>query len=246
MSTQIIILAAGEGKRMNSESPKPMVTFLGKPMIAHLLSSVMESGLCTKPIIIVGQRREEIIDFLGPSFTYVVQEEQLGTGHAVMTAESAATGHDTVLVLYADHPLVSSHMISNLAKEHSDSGATLTMAVATVPDFSDWRKAFYSFGRIVRDQSGEILKIIELKDASEEEKEIKEVNPSYFCFNAAWLWENLHKLKNNNNQKEYYLTDLVGLARDQNVKIASIEIDPKEALGVNTREQLELLESLPS
>jgi len=244
MKTQIIILAAGHGKRMQSELPKALIPFSGRPFISHVLETVANSKVCEDPIIVVGQKREQIVELLGSSYRYVVQEEQLGTGHAVMMAEKESVGSDTIVVLYADHPMISSETISGLVKTHEETGATITMAISTVSDFDDWRSSFLSFGRLIRNESGRIIKIIEFKDASEKEKEIKEINPSYFCFNSTWLWSHLHRLKNGNAQKEYYLTDLVGMAFAEKEKISSMVIDPKEALGVNTKEQLELIENM--
>lgn len=243
-NTQIIILAAGHGKRMQSELPKALTLLHGKPFINHLLDSVKESGVCPNPIIVIGQKGDMIRSVLGDDYTYAVQAEQLGTGHAVMSAENEAKGADTVLVLYADHPLITSSTIKNLVNSHIKSDSILTMATATVNDFYDWREAFLNFGRFVRDENNNIIKIVEVKDATEEEKEIKEVNPAYMCFNATWMWNHLHSLKNNNTQNEYYLTDLVGMAFDEHKKIESISIDPKEALGVNTKEQLEQIHKI--
>lgn len=244
MNTQIIILAAGHGKRMQSEVPKALTPLHGKPFIVHVLDTVATSGLCDNPIIVIGQKGDFVREVLGPSYAYAVQEEQKGTGHAVMIAEEYSGDAEVVIVLYADHPLVSSDTIRNLRDVHTKENATITMATAVVPDFNEWRSAFLSFGRFVRSTAGDILKIVEVKDATEEEKEIKEVNPAYMCFDAKWMWAHLKTLKNENAQGEYYLTDLVGMAFKEHQKIASISINPREALGVNTKEQLELIEKL--
>jgi bifunctional UDP-N-acetylglucosamine pyrophosphorylase/glucosamine-1-phosphate N-acetyltransferase len=174
-----------------------------------------------------------------------VQTDQLGTGHAVLSAESlvgADGGH--VLVLYGDMPYVSAATIAALAKTQEDTGAAIAMATVAVPDFQEWRAGFYDFSRVVRNPDGSISRTVEKKDATEAELAITEVNPCYFCFDAAWLWPRLKELKNANAQGEYYLTDVVGMAMREGAKIASVSIDPKEALGVNTREHLELLETL--
>lgn len=244
MKTQIIILAAGHGKRMQSDLPKALTPLHGKPFIVHVLDTIKASGMCDDPIIVIGQKGDQVREVIGSGYQYAVQQEQLGTGHAVMSAETMARDADTIIVLYADHPLISKETIQNIAATHAKYHATITMATAIVPDFEDWRSAFLSFGRFIRDENGTVTKIVEAKDASAEEKEIKEVNPAYMCFDAAWMWEHLHALKNENAQGEYYLTDLVGLAFDEHRIIASISIDPKEALGVNTKEQLDLLQSL--
>lgn len=243
-NTQIVILAAGHGKRMQSDIPKALTSLKGKPFIKHLLDTIKESGVCEKPIIVVGQKGDQVKDFLGGDYTYAVQEEQLGTGHAVMCAENFINNTDSVLVLYADHPLVSEKTIKDIISAHNENQSTITLATTVVSDFNEWRSAFLSFGRIVRGEDNKILKIIESKDATEEEKNIKEVNPSYLCFNNDWLWKNLKNLKNMNAQNEYYLTDLISMAFSQNEKIATVLIEPREALGVNTKEQLEMIENI--
>ena len=244
--TQIIILAAGQGKRMgNATLPKVLTLFKGKPFINHLLESIKDSGVCDKPAIVIGQKADQIKEALGSDYIYIHQSEQLGTGHAVMVTKDKLEGQtENVMVLYGDHPLVSAETIKNIVEAHATSKAVMTMATTTVSDFNDWRQSFIGFGRIVRDQNNKLEKIVEKKDATPEELEIKEVNPSYFCFKTGWLWQNLDKLKNNNAQAEYYLTDLVGLAVEQGQQITTVEIGLKEALGVNTSEQLELLEKL--
>jgi len=120
----------------------------------------------------------------------------------------------------------------------------LTMMTATVPDFNDWRVAFSYMGRIVRDAQGKIVRNVERKDASPAELEIKEINPSYYCFRADWLWSNLPRLGNNNAQGEYYLTDLLQMAIEQGEKVESIAIDPLAALGVNTPEELAVVRKM--
>ena len=119
------------------------------------------------------------------------------------------------------------------------------MATAILPDFNDWRSLFYkSFSRIIRDQDGNILRSVEFKDANEAERKIKEINPFFFCFKAKWLWDNLETIKNNNVQQEYYLTDLVKKAIEEKQPVGSIMVNPREALGVNSKEDLEILEEL--
>ncbi len=244
MNTQVIILAAGHGKRMQSELPKALTPFRGKPFITRMLDAVKESGVCEHPIIVIGQKGDQVRSVVGDSYTYAIQEEQLGTGHAVMIAEHEAKDATSILVLYSDHPLMSAQTIKNIVIKHAEENATLTMATATVPDFLEWRAGLQLFGRLVRDANNNIIKIVEYKDATETEKEILEVNPAYMCFDAHWMWEHLHMLKNNNAQGEYYLTDLVGMAFNEHKKITTISIDPKEALGVNTKEQLDLMQEL--
>jgi len=243
---KIVILAAGHGKRMRSELPKVLISLNGKPLLAHVLDSVKKSGIDDKPAIVVGQQRELVIKTLGDGYLYIIQEDQLGTGHAVMAARKMLENDaDHIVVLYGDHPFISPETIKKLVGKHLSSKSKITMATVSLPDFEDWRKVFYSnFSRVVRNEKGEIVKDVQFKDAGKEEKEITEVNPCYFCFDSKWLWEKLKTLKTNNSQKEYYLTDLVKVAMQEKIKIESINIDPHEALGVNSKEELEILEKL--
>ncbi|MBI3306066.1 NTP transferase domain-containing protein [Candidatus Nomurabacteria bacterium] len=242
---RIIILAAGHGKRMKSELPKVLIPLKGKPLISHVLDSVKETGLCDRPVVVVGQQRELVMKTLGENYEYVIQEEQLGTGHAVMSAKKILENTaNHIVVLYGDHPFISSATIKKLAAKHLDSNNSITMATVRLKNFDGWRNVFYAnFSRIIRGKNGNIIKDVQFKDATDEEKKITEVNPCYFCFNAKWLWEKLKSLGTDNAQKEYYLTDLVKIAMHEK-KIESINIDPYEALGVNSKEELKILEKL--
>lgn len=241
---KILILAGGKGKRMESELPKVLVPLKGKPMVTHLLESVEKSGISGRPTLVVGFKKEMVMETLGDKYDYAIQEEQLGTGHAVMIAEKNLSDADHVLVLYGDNPYMKPSTIKKIVDEHIKFGNKITMATTTLPDFKDWRVFFYkNFSRIVRDKDGKILKSVEFKDANEEEREIMEVNPCYFCFESNWLFKKLKTLKNENAQGEYYLTDLVKMAIQEGEKIESINIDPSEALAANSKEELELLEN---
>ncbi len=245
--TKIVILAAGQGTRMQSEMPKVLVALNDKPMIKYVLDAVHDTGIDDSPVIVVGHRKDEIIAELdkdGRAYTYVTQHEQLGTGHAVICAESVLKGTaDNIIILPSDHPFLTPLTIKKLKEKQEESGATITMATTVVPDFDDWRKAFYkSFSRIIRDENGKIIRDVQFRDAKDDEKKVKELNPIYFCFKAEWIWENLKKLNTHNDQKQYYLTDLVRIAMEEGEKIESISVSPKEALAANSKEELELLE----
>ena len=245
MQTEIIILAAGHGKRMQSDTPKVLSLLRGRPLIRHLLDAVEASGVSNSPVIVVGQKRELVMGALGSAYRYAPQEEQLGTGHAVLSAESRVDPQaGSVIVLYGDMPYVSADTIRALAETREVTGVTLVMATVRVPDFDGWRAGFHDFSRVLRNPDGTIARTVEKKDATDKDLLGTELNPCYFCFDAAWLWPHLRALKNSNAQTEYYLTDLIGMAVREGVKIESVSIDPKEALGVNTREHLELLEAL--
>ncbi len=245
VNTQVIILAGGKGKRMNMEIPKALVPFHGKPMIDCLMEAVGNSGLEHKPIVVVGYKKEDLIKHLGEKATFVFQEEQLGTGHAVkITEDYISENIENVLVLYGDQPTVTGVMIANLINTHIESKKMLTMATVTLPSFKDWYQVFFKpFSRIIRGSNGEIVRSVEFKDATDAEKEITEINPCYFCFNKKWLFENLKQIGNANSQGEYYLTDLVQKASEAQ-SIASVAISPEEALGVNSIDELERLEKI--
>ncbi len=245
MNKQVIILAAGKGSRMKVDKPKVLVEILGKPMIEYVLDSVKIVQSMVKPVVVVGHQGELVQDKIKDRATIVWQKEQLGTGHAVAIARNIFLNFSgAILVLYGDHPLISPKTIEKLFKIHEERNSVLSLMTTEVEDFTDWRSSFMEFGRIIRDNDNHIQSIREFKDCSDAEKKIKEVNPGYYCFDSVWLWQNIQKLQNKNNQKEYYLTDLISLAVAQNEKISSIQIPPLECLGVNTSEQLQMVENL--
>ncbi len=247
MNTRIVILAAGKGKRMGIEIPKVLVPLKGEPVLYHILRSVRAAGIDPKPIVVVGENKSLIEAALaegGFIAEYAVQDEQLGTGHAVRSAEAAAGSAESVLVLYGDHPFVSPATIQNIVRLHEAEQATLTLATLIVPDFEGWRVSFADFGRIIRSADGKINRIVEKKDGTPEELAVRELNPAFFCFNGPWLWQSLTKLKNTNAQGEYYLTDLVKMAMEEGVKISSLVINAKEGAGINTQTHLAAAEEL--
>jgi len=240
---RIVILAAGKGTRMKSELPKVLVKLKGQHMIKHLLDSVKKSQIDPKPIIVVGYEKNLVIKELGDKYQYVTQEEQLGTGHAVYTAKDACRDVENIIVISGDQPFIKTETIKNLLRKHLDSGAKITITTTEVPSFDDWYKPFLRFGRVLR-KDGKIIDR-EFKDANEEEKNVKELNASCYAFDTKWLWDNFEKIDNKKNtQKEYYLTDLWQIASENGEKIETIKIDPREALGANSKEELEILEKL--
>ena len=241
---RVVILAAGKGTRMKSELPKALVPLDGKPILQYLIESVSASGLDAKPIVVIGHERQHICDAFGAQCDYAVQEFQKGTAHAVLSAKSTVGEADAVIVLYGDHPFVSSGSLRRLAKNHLASRNTLTMFTVQVPSFGGWHQVFQFWGRIIRDAKGKITGIREYKDAYEDERAISEVNPALMCFDARWLWENIEKVHPNNAQGELYLTDLVALAFAQGQKIDTLEISPEEAIGINSPEEKEIAEAI--
>lgn len=243
LNTRVVILAAGKGKRMGAEVPKALVPICGRPMIDYLVDSVVASGVDSRPVVVIGHGAEEIRTHLGNRCEYAMQEEQFGTGHALQCALPLLERSRHIVVLYGDHAFVSAGTIKRLAENCVAADALMTLMVVKTPDFEGWRQAFENFARIIRAADGEIERIIERKDATEEELKIKEVNPGYYCFRLDWLKENIYKLGNKNAQGEFYLTDLISLATSQGLSIKTIEVDdPLEGVGVNTPEQLKMAE----
>lgn len=243
---QIIILAAGKSKRMESDDPKALAMLRGKHFLAHILDTVSSLNLKIKPIIVVGHKKERIFEVFGNDYNYVHQKEQLGTGHAVLSAkENLNRNHSIIVVISTDQPMISKQTIENLIEVHQNKKSVATIATVVLPDFENWHRGLLHFGRIVRDENNEILKIVEYKDATEKEKEILEVNPAIYAFDSVWLWENIEKIKNENTQKEYYLTDLLHLAHEQKRKIETVPVaSVLEGLQPNTPEELAILEKI--
>ncbi len=240
MTIQPIILAAGNSTRMKSPQSKVLLDIGGRSIIQRVVDVIHRSGLM-HPIIVINKNGRDIQEALGRDYRYVIQQPQLGTGHAVAVTQSAIKNRaDHILVLYGDEPFISSETLQKLIQTHEAKNATLTLVTYYCPSFESDNQALYDFGRILRDPEGNIIGIRELKDCTEEEKKITEVNPSFFIFRAAWLWENVNRISNQNSQKEYYLTDLVAAAVQQGEPIASYSsTNTIEALGVNTPQQLE-------
>ncbi|MEO5635239.1 MAG: NTP transferase domain-containing protein [Candidatus Paceibacterota bacterium] len=245
-TTKIIVLAAGKGTRMATELPKVLVQVKGRSMISRLMEAIEKSGIDPEPVVIVGYKKELVIEELKKTnhkCHFISQDEQLGTGHAVnMAKEYLIDKGDNILILYGDMPLIHPETIRKINDKHIKSGKKITMATVKLPDFKDWHINFVNFSRIIRNKEGQIIKDIQFKDATDEEIKITEVNPCYFCFDAEWLWHELSKIKKNNVQEEYYLTDLIKIATEEGVETESIDIEPHEALGANTRAELAILE----
>ena len=241
-----IVLAAGKGTRMNDgiESPIPKVMFPmnGKPIIYYTVENIKKSGV-NNIALVVGYKKELIEEYLKDEAEYVVQEKQLGTGHAVMTAkEQLIDKSEAVIVCYGDMPLVKPETIKKLINifENPPTGGKPTVAMISAISENP-----FGYGRIIRDLNDEVIGIKEHKDCNEGELKIKEWNPGFYIFNAEWLWLNINKLNSNNAQKEYYLTDLIKLARDQDKRIIAIPVsEESEALGINTREHLKEAEAI--
>jgi len=247
-----IVLAAGNGTRMRSSLPKLLHQVAGLPLLAHVLNAIdsipstaafapLDSTTTShRPIVVLGQQAKQIEDKFGTRCHYALQEEQLGTAHAVLAAENTAKELNpvpqTILVCYGDTPLISGQILARVLLEHLTNQATLTFLTAISEQPSD-------FGRVVRDTDGNVREIVELKRATEEQRRINEVNSGVYCFDQSWLWPALHALPRNVSG-EYYLTDLVAVASSQGCKIATVSGSFDETIGINDRVQLATAEHI--
>ncbi len=227
-----VVLAAGLGTRMKSALPKVAHQVCGRPMVSYVLDAAQSAG--AEPILaVVGYGSEVVARAVGERASCVVQPEQLGTGHAVMQAESALRDYDgTVAVLAGDAVFLSGDDLAALVRAHRASGASATILSAVLDDPS-------GYGRVVRGATGEVLRIVEERDAPPEVAAITEVNSSIYCFEKRALFDALHALERNNAQGEYYLTDVIGIMVQRGLRVGAVRArDPLAAEGINTRAQL--------
>jgi UDP-N-acetylglucosamine diphosphorylase/glucosamine-1-phosphate N-acetyltransferase len=228
-----IILAAGKGVRMKSDLPKVLHELNGRPMIVYLAETLRKMNF-DKVVAVVGYKKDLVIETLKDyDFDFAVQAKQLGTGHAVMMAEDSMRDFQgDVFVLAGDVPFLREKTIRNLHQTHLQNGAIATVLTSEPPDPS-------GYGRVIRDSNGLIKKIVEHKDCSPEELGIAEINTGTFVFDNRELFEGLKHIDNRNAQGEYYLTDLMEVFLKQGKKTAAYKTDDyREALGINSREQL--------
>lgn len=229
MNLKIVILAAGQGTRMKSKIPKVLHKVLDKPMLDHVMEAA-QVVTNNKPIVVIGHMSDMVREHLGDKAEMALQEEQLGTGHAVMMAEHYIDDEDEVLILCGDTPLIKGETLKEMTKIKSEGYAAVVMsAVEDDPT---------GYGRIIRDESNDFMRIREQKDASEEEKAIKEINAGMYIINGKLLKENLSKLSVNNAQREYYLTDVLEHIKNAGHRIGVYQADKMEIMGVNSRLQL--------
>jgi bifunctional UDP-N-acetylglucosamine pyrophosphorylase/glucosamine-1-phosphate N-acetyltransferase len=228
MKTTPVILAAGEGTRMKSKTPKMVHPILGQPMVWYAVQAG-EIAAGRKPVVVIGHGANFVKDSLGDRVDYITQSEQLGTGHAVQQTESLLRGvTDAIIVTYGDMPLLKSETLSMLISAQSEHSGPMTMLTVIVDDPR-------GFGRIVRKADGSIQAIVEEAQATTDQLAIREMNPGVYCFNASWLWDAL-KMIELSPKGEYYLTDLVEIAVRQEQSVQAIRIDdPSEMIGINTR-----------
>ncbi len=231
MKITAILLAAGKGTRMRSKLPKVLHPLAGRPLIWHSIQ-VIKDFTDEKPVVIVGHQSEEIQKVVGDTAQFALQEEQLGTGHAAMQAESLLSGKtDLVLVIPADLPMLTSETLQQLVDTQKSSNGPLTLLTVTTDSPR-------GFGRILRNESGHVTAIVEEVDATPEQLKINELNVGAYCFKADWLWDNLKKLPLS-SKGEYFLTDTIGLASQAGLPVKAILLkNPSEAMGINTRVHL--------
>lgn len=237
MKITAVLLAAGQGTRMKSSLPKVLHSVAGKPMIWHALQAIQQSTT-EKPVVVVGHGADEVTKYLGDSAQTVLQEPQLGTGHAVMQAESLIRGKtDLVVVCYSDMPLLCGETLQKLVEtqKQNKGPVSLLTVVAENPR---------GFGRIIRKDDGTVTAIVEEYVATPEQLQVKELNVGGYCFDANWLWDALQRIPKNPKKGEYYLTDTIELAVKDGLSVhATVMDDLEETIGVNTRVHLSEVET---
>ncbi len=231
MATHVVILAAGQGKRMFSELPKVAHPAAGRPLVSWLLDAASAVGP-TSAVVVVGHGADTVRDLLPPDVATALQAEQLGTGHAArigVEALGAIDPGDTVVVLYGDTPLLSGDLIGRLADLSGDEIGRMVTAVMDDPT---------GYGRVIRDFDGSVVEVVEDRDCTPEQREIREVNAGLYAIRAGALQEALGRLDNQNDQGEFYLTDVVGILAARGDKLVPVNANPEEVAGINSHDQL--------
>ena len=228
-----LILAAGKGTRMKSDLAKVLHVLNGKPLLYYSLDAAKEAG-AEKIVAVIGHQADKVREeFANSGCIFVEQKPQLGTGHAVLQAKDLLADYKGLtVILCGDVPLLKAATIKSLVDNHLADKAMVSV-LTTIPPSP------HAYGRIVKDDQGNVLKIVEHKDATEDEKKIGEINTGIYCVDTQFLFSALGKVTNNNQQKEYYLTDIVEIARREGVTVKSlIASDYVEVMGINTLEEL--------
>lgn len=231
MEASALILAAGAGTRMKSAKPKVAHEIMGKPLVRWVVDAVRAAGI-DSVVGVVGHAREQVEPLLADCVT-VVQEEQLGTAHAVLVAREALAGRKgSLVVLTGDSPLVRPSTIEGLVRAREEAGAAVVVLTMIADDPT-------GYGRIVRGPAGDVEAIVEQKDCSADQALITECNSGFYCFDIEFLFSALEEVSTDNAQGEYYLTDVLGIAHDRGERVVGLVADdPAECLGVNSRRQL--------
>ena len=234
--TTAVILAAGMGTRMKTKIPKVLHKVGSKALITRVVDSLKVSGV-DDIIAVVGYKSELVEALFGNEIKFVKQEELLGSGDALKKAMPQLVSCNTVLVTCGDAPLLSDKTFSELLAVHEKEKASCTFLTSIVPDP-------FAYGRVVRDESSRVVMITEEKDASEEEKAIKEINVGTYCFNREMLEKYIDEIKINEKKKEFYLTDIVGILREKEEKIETISCEPEDIVGINSRKELAMVNNI--
>ena len=231
MQASALILAAGAGTRMKSSKPKVAHEILGKPLVHWVVDAAHSAGI-DSVVSIVGHGRDQVEPLLSDT-TMVVQEEQLGTAHAVLVArEALAEKSGSLVVLTGDSPLVRPSTIEDLVRTREENNAAVVVLTMEASDP-------FGYGRIVRDDAGDVVEIVEQKDCTPDQAAITECNSGFYCFDIELLFSALEEVSTDNAQGEYYLTDVLGIARKRGQRVLAFKAeDPTECLGVNSRIQL--------
>lgn len=232
LNISAVILAAGKGTRMKSAKAKVLHELFFKPMLHHVLDAVAAAGIA-QTAVIVGHQREQVLASLhGYRITPVIQEEQLGTGHAVLCAEAACKSAGLVMILCGDTPLIRPETLQAMLRQHQERGAVLTLMTTELD-------SPFGYGRIISDASGQVLRIVEQKDADEAQRAIREINAGIYLAEAGFLFGALRQVGTDNSQGEVYLTDIVGIAVQQGCRAERFVHNPAvDVLGVNSRVEL--------
>jgi len=235
---EAVVLAAGKGTRMKSDLPKVLHELAGRPLLSHVLDTARAAGV-RRTVVVVGHQAERVRQTCAaPDLEFVLQEPQLGTGHAVLVAEPALAPAGWTVVLAGDVPLLSVATLTRLIETTQRTGAVATVLTCVVDDAG-------AYGRIVKDAAGSLVRIVEARDATQEELAIGEYNSGIYCYRTERLREALAALTTDNDQAEYYLTDTIGwlAARGEPVRTVVTE-DPAEVVGINTVDELVAAERL--
>lgn len=233
-----VILAAGKGTRMESDLPKVLHKVAGKPMISMILDTFNQVDEIIENILVLGHEKEKVIEQVGTDIPYVLQEKQLGTGHAVKMAEEILKDFNgDTLIAYGDCPLLSARTIKKLVAEHQSHNVVCTVLTAHLDNPT-------GYGRMVKEE-GFVSKIVEELDATPEIRDIKEVNSGVYVVNNKMLFKALANIKNDNVKQEFYLTDIIGYFVANGLKVNTyMTPDIMEIQGINTKHQLEYVESI--
>lgn len=237
MKSAAVVLAAGQGTRMKSDLQKVLHPLVGRPLVTYAVETA-RTLTGSAPVLVVGHSSEAVRETVGDGAVFVEQAEQRGTGHAVLQARAVLQGtSDLVVVTYADMPLLTAETLRRLVDRQRENSGPITILILVDDDPR-------GFGRVIRDESGAVVRIVEEPVATPEELAVRELNAGVYCFAADWLWNHVDRIPLSQPKEEYYLTDMVGMAVDQGLRVEGVIAgDAAELLGINTRVHLAEAES---